>query len=161
MLKFFFSKLGQTSRSRSKGKNLWYNVKDLVIENTHVEYESPTQCSKLWRNWSHMRLKKFNLRPEFEETRKIATKRKIGRYVRFFLFRSVQLCLVLLLFRKFSYFYHFCLQSRVIGKSPIPEPISWSRCQNGFEANAGWFQLLERYKKTKIGTSNFAKCRGI
>ena len=37
-----FSKVGQTSRSRSQGKKLWYHVKDLVIRNTHVKYESPT-----------------------------------------------------------------------------------------------------------------------
>ena len=37
-----FSKVGQTSRSRSQGKKLWYQLKGLVIRNTHVKYESPT-----------------------------------------------------------------------------------------------------------------------
>ena len=36
----FFSKVGQTSRSRSQGQKLWYNVKGLVIRNTHMKYES-------------------------------------------------------------------------------------------------------------------------
>ena len=37
------------SRSRSQGKNLWYHVKDLVIRNTHMKYESPTFYGiKLW-----------------------------------------------------------------------------------------------------------------
>ena len=36
-----FSKLGQTSRSRSQGKTLWYHVKGLVTRNTNVQYESP------------------------------------------------------------------------------------------------------------------------
>ena len=37
----FFSKVGQITRSKSLGKNLWYHVKGLVIRNTHVKYESP------------------------------------------------------------------------------------------------------------------------
>ena len=37
-----FSKVDQSSRSRSQGKKLWSNVKGLVIRNTHVKYESPT-----------------------------------------------------------------------------------------------------------------------
>ena len=40
----FFSKVGQTSRSRSEGQNLWYQVKDLVTRNKHVQYESPITC---------------------------------------------------------------------------------------------------------------------
>ena len=39
-LKFSF-KVGQTSRSRSQGKKLWYQVKGLVTRNTHVQYASP------------------------------------------------------------------------------------------------------------------------
>ena len=35
-----FSKVGQTSRSRSQGQKLLYHVKDLVTRNTHVQYES-------------------------------------------------------------------------------------------------------------------------
>ena len=35
-----FSKVGQTSRSRSQGQKLWYQVKGLVIRNTHVKYKS-------------------------------------------------------------------------------------------------------------------------
>ena len=35
-----FSKVGQTSRSRSQGQKLWYYVKGLVIRNTHMKYES-------------------------------------------------------------------------------------------------------------------------
>ena len=41
-----FSKVGQTSRSRSRGKKLWYHVKGLVTRNTHVRYESPISFSK-------------------------------------------------------------------------------------------------------------------
>ena len=41
-----FSKEGQTSRSRSRGQNLWYHVKGLVTRNTHVQYESPITCGK-------------------------------------------------------------------------------------------------------------------
>ena len=33
-----FSKVGQTSRSQ--GKKLWYQVKGLVIRNTHMKYEN-------------------------------------------------------------------------------------------------------------------------
>ena len=36
-----FSQVGQTSRSRSRGKKIWYHVKGLVTRNTHVQYESP------------------------------------------------------------------------------------------------------------------------
>ena len=43
-LKFF--KVGQSSRSRSRGQNLWYNVKGLVTRNTHVQYESPITSRK-------------------------------------------------------------------------------------------------------------------
>ena len=35
-----FWKVGQTSRSRSLGQKLWYDVKGLVTRNTHVKYES-------------------------------------------------------------------------------------------------------------------------
>ena len=31
-----FSKVGQTSRSRSRGQKLWYHVEGLVTRNTHV-----------------------------------------------------------------------------------------------------------------------------
>ena len=31
-----FKKVGQTSRSRSQGKKLWYHVKGLVTRNTHA-----------------------------------------------------------------------------------------------------------------------------
>ena len=37
---YSFSKVGQTSRSRSQGQNLWYHVKGLVIRNRHMKYES-------------------------------------------------------------------------------------------------------------------------
>ena len=36
-----FSKVGQTSRSRSQCQKLWYHVKGLVTRNTYVQYESP------------------------------------------------------------------------------------------------------------------------
>ena len=36
-----FSKVGQTSRSRSQGKKLWYHVKGLATRNTHALCESP------------------------------------------------------------------------------------------------------------------------
>ena len=42
----FFSKVGQTSRSRSRGQKLWYQVKGLVTRNTHVQYESPISSGK-------------------------------------------------------------------------------------------------------------------
>ena len=55
-----FSKVGQTSRSRSRGQKLWYHVKGLVTRNTHVQYESPISCSykvmakvKVFVNASH------------------------------------------------------------------------------------------------------------
>ena len=35
-----FSKVGQTSRSRSQGQKLRYHMKGLVTSNTHVQYES-------------------------------------------------------------------------------------------------------------------------
>ena len=41
-----FSKVGQTSRSRSQGQKLWYHVKGLVTRNTHVQYESPITSGK-------------------------------------------------------------------------------------------------------------------
>ena len=41
----FFSKVGQTLRSRSQGKKFWYQVKGLVTRNTNVQYESPTSSS--------------------------------------------------------------------------------------------------------------------
>jgi hypothetical protein len=43
MLKFLKIKLkvGQTSKSRSGGKKLWYQLKCLVQRNTHMKYESP------------------------------------------------------------------------------------------------------------------------
>ena len=41
-----FSKLGQTSRSRSQGQKLWCNVKGLVTMNTHVQYEIPISSGK-------------------------------------------------------------------------------------------------------------------
>ena len=36
-----FSKVSQTSRSRSLGEKLWYDVKGLVTKNAHTQYESP------------------------------------------------------------------------------------------------------------------------
>ena len=41
-----FSKVGQTSRSRSRGQKLWYQVKGLVTSNTHVQYESSISSGK-------------------------------------------------------------------------------------------------------------------
>ena len=41
-----FSKLGQTSRSRSRGQKLRYHVKGLVTSNTHVQIESSISCGK-------------------------------------------------------------------------------------------------------------------
>ena len=41
-----FFKIGQTSRSRSRGQKLWYHVKGLVTRNTHVQYESPISSGK-------------------------------------------------------------------------------------------------------------------
>ena len=38
----FFSKIGQTLRSRSQCQKLWHQQKCLVIRITHVQYESPT-----------------------------------------------------------------------------------------------------------------------
>ena len=37
----FFSKVGQKSRSRSQGKNFWFQQKGLATTNTHVKYDSP------------------------------------------------------------------------------------------------------------------------
>ena len=43
-----FPKVGQTSRSRSQGKKLWYQVKGLVTRNVHVKYESHiSSCMKV------------------------------------------------------------------------------------------------------------------
>ena len=39
-LRICFSKVVQTSRSRSQGQKFWYHVKGLVTRNTHVQYES-------------------------------------------------------------------------------------------------------------------------
>ena len=41
MAKVSFSKVGKTSRSRSRGQKLRYQEKGLVTRNTHVQYESP------------------------------------------------------------------------------------------------------------------------
>ena len=41
-----FSKVGQTSRSRSLGQKLWYFVKGLVKRNKHVQYESSMSSGK-------------------------------------------------------------------------------------------------------------------
>ena len=35
-----------TSRSRSRGQNLWYHVKGLVTRYTYVQYESPISPGK-------------------------------------------------------------------------------------------------------------------
>ena len=43
---YSFSKVGQTSRSKSRGQKLWYHVKGLVTRNTHVQYESPITSGK-------------------------------------------------------------------------------------------------------------------
>ena len=40
-LVFFFSKVGQKSRSRSQGKKFWFQQEGLTTRNTHVKYESP------------------------------------------------------------------------------------------------------------------------
>ena len=37
----YFQKVGQTSRSRSLGQKLWYEVKGLVTRNAYMQYESP------------------------------------------------------------------------------------------------------------------------
>ena len=42
----FFSKVGQTSRSRSQGQKLWYQEKGLVTRKTHVQYESFISSAK-------------------------------------------------------------------------------------------------------------------
>ena len=42
--RYSFSKVGQTSRSRSQ--KLWYYVKGLATRNTHVQYESPITSGK-------------------------------------------------------------------------------------------------------------------
>ena len=41
-----FSKVGQTSRSRSQGQKLRYHMKGLVTRITHVQYESPITSGK-------------------------------------------------------------------------------------------------------------------
>ena len=41
-----FSKVGQTSRSRSQDQKLRCHVKGLVTRNTHVQYESPVTSGK-------------------------------------------------------------------------------------------------------------------
>ena len=41
-----FSKVGQTSRSRSRGQKSQYHVKGFVAKNTHVQYESPNTSGK-------------------------------------------------------------------------------------------------------------------
>ena len=38
---YSFSKVGQTSSSRSQNQKLWCHVKGLVIRDKHVQYESP------------------------------------------------------------------------------------------------------------------------
>ena len=40
------SKVGQTSRLRSRGPKLWHHVKGLVTRNTHVQYESSITSGK-------------------------------------------------------------------------------------------------------------------
>ena len=39
-----FWKVGHTSRSRSLGQKIWYDVKCLVTRNTHLKYESRIWC---------------------------------------------------------------------------------------------------------------------
>ena len=41
-----YLKVGQTSRSRSRGQKLWYHAKGLVTRNTHVQYENPIISGK-------------------------------------------------------------------------------------------------------------------
>ena len=41
-----FSEKGQTSRSRSRGQQLWYHVEGLITRNTYVQYESPISSGK-------------------------------------------------------------------------------------------------------------------
>ena len=43
---YSFSKVGQTSRSRSRGQKLWHNVKGLATRNTHIQYESLASSGK-------------------------------------------------------------------------------------------------------------------
>ena len=38
MARLKFSKIGQTARSRSQSKRLWYHVKGFVTKNTHMKY---------------------------------------------------------------------------------------------------------------------------
>ena len=46
--KIKFSKMVQTSKSRSQGKKSWYPQKGLVTRNTHMKYQSSsTHCQKL------------------------------------------------------------------------------------------------------------------
>ena len=63
---YSFSKVGQTSRLKSRGQKLRYNVKGLVTRNTHVQYESPISLlvRKLWPM-----LKFFKRRSNFKVTR--------------------------------------------------------------------------------------------
>ena len=42
----FFSEVGQTSRSKSRGQKLWYHVKGLVTRNTYVQYKSTISSGK-------------------------------------------------------------------------------------------------------------------
>ena len=42
----FFLKIGQISRSGSRGQKLWYHVKGLVTSNTHVQYASSISYGK-------------------------------------------------------------------------------------------------------------------
>ena len=46
MLKFFFSKVSHSSRSRSYDQNLCYHQKGLNVRNTHALYESPMSYGK-------------------------------------------------------------------------------------------------------------------
>ena len=38
-VKFFFSKVGQKSSSRSQGQNIWYQQKGPAIRNTYLYYK--------------------------------------------------------------------------------------------------------------------------
>ena len=42
----FFKRVGQTSRSRSRGQKLWLHAKGIVTSNTHVQCESPITSGK-------------------------------------------------------------------------------------------------------------------
>ena len=46
MANFKDGQIGQTPRSRSKGKTCWYPQKDLATRNTHAKYQSSDSLFK-------------------------------------------------------------------------------------------------------------------